>query len=74
MNASRKGGFATRNANAIIVATKKKTDCRYTKPNNLPTSDIQGLLKEFPLSYLKESVLAKNQNVGKIIATVSGQE
>ena len=74
MSVSRKGGSATRNVNAITAATKRKTDCTYTRPSNWLTSGILVLLKEFLLLCLRENVLAKNQNVGKTIATVSGPE
>ena len=73
-NVSRKGGFATRNVNAIIAQTKMAASCISIRPNNLLTLGILVLLREFQRLCQRESVLVRNQSVERIIVTVSVQE
>jgi len=73
VNAFQKGDYATRDANAIVAATKLIVNTKYTKPNKWQIFGIQIHSKEFQHLYPSSDALVKNLNAAKIIVNVIGQ-
>ena len=73
MNVFPKVNYVTKNVYAIAAATKMAAKWPSTRLSKWPTTAILAVLKGFQPLFPSKSVLVKNLNAAKTIASVLGQ-